>query len=360
MTLPRYVQAYQTADNTTLYRFNPPQNLILAGVVGRVSLGSVQPDAYAKAHELNAKIDAWRLAMDTTISRRSKLSELADDYFESSNFKLLRAGTQRDYRYFIGVAVATLNDPKFHTVTSRQAKAAYEEWVEQGISFANHVCATVNMLYNYAKDREYCITNPFVKVKRKQAMQRKIVWQHEHVMQFLDTAYSEWRWRNIGLIVQMGYEWVQRIGDMRNLTWDSLDMDNKILNLEQSKRRAEVRLPISEGLHSMLAAQQDDFGFQQYVAPMLQPRAGKYLPYTKTNISKLGRKVMSAAKLPKELWLMDLRRTGTTQMNDAGVPMGQIMSVTGHANPQSVKPYINHTYTSANSALTTREEKRHV
>ena len=254
MTLPRYVQAYQTADNTTLYRFNPPQNLILAGVVGRVSLGSVQPDAYAKAHELNAKIDAWRLAMDTTISKRSKLSELANDYFESSNFKLLRAGTQRDYRYFIGVAVATLNDPKFHTVTSRQAKVAYEEWVEQGISFANHVCATANMLYNYAKDREYCITNPFVKVKRKQAMQRKIVWQHEHVMQFLDTAYSEWRWRNIGLIVQMGYEWVQRIGDMRNLTWDSLNMDNKILNLEQSKRRAEVRLPISEGLHSMLTA----------------------------------------------------------------------------------------------------------
>ena len=84
MTLPRYVQAYQTADNTTLYRFNPPQNLILAGVVGRVSLGSVQPDAYAKAHELNAKIDAWRLAMDTTISRRSKLSELADDYFEKT------------------------------------------------------------------------------------------------------------------------------------------------------------------------------------------------------------------------------------------------------------------------------------
>ena len=65
---------------------------------------------------------------------------------------------------------------------------------------------------------------------------------------------------------------------------------------------------------------------------------------------------MTAAKIPKELWLMDLRRTGTTQMNDAGVSMGQIMAVTGHANPQSVKPYINHTFTSANSALSIRQE----
>ena len=182
MTLPRYVQMYRAADNTALYRFNPPQKLILAGVVGRISLGDTQSVAYAKAHELNDKIDAWRLAMNTIISSRSKLSELANDYFESNNFKLLRVDTQKDYRYFIGVAIATLNDPKFHGVTSRQAKAAYEEWVEQGISFANHVCSTINMLYNYAIDREYHITNPFVRVKRKQAIQRKIIWEHDHVM----------------------------------------------------------------------------------------------------------------------------------------------------------------------------------
>ena len=356
MTLPRYVQMYRAADNTKLYRFNPPQKSILAGVVERVSLGSVRSDAYAKVQVLNAKIDAWRLSINTIVSSNSKLSELADDYFESNNYKLLRMSTQKDYRYFIGIAIATLKDAKFHSVTSRQAKAAYEEWVGRGVSFANHVCATTNVLYNYAIDKEYYATNPFVRVKRKQAPQRKVVWEHTHVMQFLDTAYSEWKWRNVGLIVQMGYEWVQRIGDMRNLTWDGLDMDNKILNLEQSKRRASISLPISDGLHSMLTTQQNDFGFQQHVVPMLQPRAGKYLPYTKTNIGKIGKKVMTAANLPKELWLMDLRRTGATQMNDAGVSMGQIMAVTGHANPQSVKPYINHTYTSANAALTLRQE----
>ena len=35
--------------------------------------------------------------------------------------------------------------------------------------------------------------------------------------------------------------------------------------------------------------------------------------------------------------------------------MGQIMSVTGHANPNSVKPYMKNTYTSAENALTVRK-----
>ena len=59
--------------------------------------------------------------------------------------------------------------------------------------------------------------------------------------------------------------------------------------------------------------------------------------------------------LSDELRLMDLRRTGTTQMVEAGVSMGQIMSVTGHSNPQSVKPYMKNTYASANNALTARK-----
>jgi hypothetical protein len=43
-----------------------------------------------------------------------------------------------------------------------------------------------------------------------------------------------------------------------------------------------------------------------------------------------------------------------TEMVDAGVSIGQVMSVTGHTHVSSVKPYMKHTFTSANSALTKR------
>ena len=64
---------------------------------------------------------------------------------------------------------------------------------------------------------------------------------------------------------------------------------------------------------------------------------------------------MDRAGLPQELRLSDLRRTGTTEMVEAGVGMAQIMSVTGHANPASVKPYMKNTLKSANLALTERK-----
>jgi len=258
--------------------------------------------------------------------------------------------------YFLNNMVQTLEDARISDVTTKRAKGAYERWITQGIPFANHMCSVASILYNYAIDREYLTLNPFSYVKKKTSIQRKVVWQHDHVVKFLDTAYSEWRWRNVGLIAQMAYEWVQRLGDMRTLEWESVDLDGKRLDLEQSKRRAAVTLPISDALIEMLAQQHEDFGFQKYIAPIITPVSGEFIPYTKHGLSKIARQVIEAAELPPELWLMDLRRTGTTQMNDAGVSMGQIMSVTGHANPQSVKPYLTHTYDSANAALTTRRK----
>jgi len=65
---------------------------------------------------------------------------------------------------------------------------------------------------------------------------------------------------------------------------------------------------------------------------------------------------MNEAGLSKELRLSDLRRTGVTEMVEAGVGMGQIMSVTGHVNPASVKPYMKNTLKSAELALTTRKK----
>jgi len=268
---------------------------------------------------------------------------------------MLRDKTKKDYQYFLNILVGEFGSVEYDKLSSKQAKHAYEEWVKRGITFANHVCTVSSLLYRYAIDMEYALVNPFANIKRKTAPQRKVVWSEDNVRHFLDTAYRQFEWRSIGLIVHMAYEWCQRLGDMRLLQWDNLDLDERKLYLEQSKRRAEVCLPIEDDLHEMLTQQREDFGFQAFVAPRVIPVGGEYHPYSLERFSKAGRAVMRAAGLPEELRLMDLRRTGTTQMVEAGVPMGQIMSVTGHSNPQSVKPYMKNTYASANSALTARK-----
>ena len=89
------------------------------------------------------------------------------------------------------------------------------------------------------------------------------------------------------------------------------------VHIEQSKRRADVELPIDDDLLDMLKQQEKDFGFQKYIAPRPQPIDGEFRPYTIFKLPKYAKNIMTVANLPQELRLSDLRRTGTTEMVDA-------------------------------------------
>jgi len=285
---------------------------------------------------------------------------MVGDYYSSYEYKELRDETKANYEYIIRQVLDTKIDGQnfgrvdVNKLTSKMCKLAYDEWCERGIHFANKAMAIARVVYNHGLRMEMVSRNPFNAVRRRTPKSRTTLWEKDDIMLLLDTAYSDFNTRNLGLIAQMAYEWCQRVGDMRLLKWDNIDFDEQRVHILQSKRRAEVYLPISDDLMDMLTQQHEDFGFQEYVAPRPNPIDGKYEPYTIFKMSKHGRTLIRNAGLPDTLRLSDLRRTGTTEMVQAGVGIGQIMSVTGHANPQSVKPYIKNTYDAANYALTKR------
>ncbi len=290
-----------------------------------------------------------------------KLYQVADEYYLSHDYKNLRQETKTHYEYCLNSALATpvegvvIGEVDCTNLSTKQAKLAYDIWCDRGISTANHIMATARILYNYAMRMEHCFINPFTIVRKRATKPRKVVWSRGDVTKLLDAAYSDFSTRNIGLIAHMAYEWCQRVGDMRVLTWDAIDFEQKRVIILQSKRDAQVELPIDDDLYGMLIQQEQDFGFQPYVAPRPTSYRGVYEPYTMYKLPLHARKLMDDAGLSKELRLSDLRRTGVTEMVDAEVGIGQIMSVTGHADPQSVKPYLKNTYVSANNALTARK-----
>ena len=288
------------------------------------------------------------------------LHDLVHKYYLSNDFNVLADKTKHDYQYCAGVLLSTevdgksLSEIRLTKMTGAIARRGYEQWLVRGIYQANAITSVARKVYSFGMEMGYAETNPFSTFKRKTPHARNTVWTKDQVVQFLDVAYSEFRYRNIGLIVQMAYEWCQRVGDMRMLQFTTIDFDKSVLNLQQSKRRSVVHLPISVDLLEMLKQQREAYDFQPYVAPYPTAKRGVYSPYSIVRLSKVARKVLNLAELPDDLRISDLRRTGTTEMVEAGVSMGQIMSVTGHANPQSVKPYMKNTYASAESALTMR------
>jgi integrase len=136
------------------------------------------------------------------------------------------------------------------------------------------------------------------------------------------------------------------------LTWDSYDINTGVLSLEQSKRRARVSVPLPKDLQEMLKQQHLDLSWQPYIMPA--STKGRPKPYSLQQLSKVGKVVMQEANLPEELQLMDLRRTAVTEMVSVGVPVSNIISLTGHATVHSLTPYMRATLSSATVAQNMR------
>lgn len=293
----------------------------------------------------------------------STLQILVDFYLNSRPFARLSRVSQRDYEAHLKAVCATvvegrkLGDYRNKNIKVRHLMQAYETWLETGIRTANYRRSVLMAAWKHSMRHDIMTHDPVSLIKTVSSPPKRTLWSKEHVHSFLKTSYSDFRWRSIGLIVHMAYDWGQRVGDMRVLTWDKLDLTQCRLDLTQSKRNAEIHLPISQGLCDMLRQQKEDFGFQDYVAPRVKPRSGAYTPYDKTEIGIIINEVLHEANLPMNLTAMDLRRTAVTEMMEGGVDAVGIMQVTGHKNIGSIKPYMVNTFSGATKALSARGEE---
>lgn len=289
-----------------------------------------------------------------------RLEKLLSYYLKSATFAKLKGETQKKYEYnleAVGNTVVGKRMLKNYVIADLKARhlnQAYEQWLRVGTRTANYRKASLSAAWKYGMRNDIMEHNPVTLIKTITDKQRRVKWSREQVKTFLSVGYSDMRWRSITLIVHMAYDWGQRVGDMRMLTWDRLDLTECRLDITQSKRGAEVHLPISPGLCRMLQQQKDDFGFQEYVAPRVKPRAGAYSPYDMDEISGHINAVLAEANLPSHLTAMDLRRTAVTEMMEAGVDLVGIMQVTGHKSMNSVKPYMVNTFSGASKALAAR------
>ena len=281
------------------------------------------------------------------------LQEIVDFYAKSPAFARLAATTQKDYDTQLAAVCSTVVEGKrlgayrHKSIKVRHLTQAYESWLSVGVRTANYRKSVLSVAWKHSMRHDVMTHDPVSLLETKSGQPRRVLWSRDQVQTFLSTAYGDFRWRSIGLIVHMAYDWGQRVGDMRVLKWDKLD-------LTQSKRNAEIHLPISKGLCDMLRQQKKDFGFQDYVAPRVRPRAGAYSPYDKVEIGIIINEVLKEANLPMTLTAMDLRRTAVTEMMEGGVDLAGIMQVTGHKEVGSVKPYMVNTFSGASKALAAR------
>jgi integrase len=357
--LPAYVR--YTSNG---YYYCPPEDAVHAGVVKRK--WSKELDKVLKAAEAGSiRMAEWRKARAEAraVRKDGRVGGLVSNYLHSLDYAALTSRSKMDYKTGLmawakkRIGGVELHNAKIEHLSAPMCQRIYEQAVKETGSLESvyKTVAYYRIAFNWGIRHGYCTFNPFTYVKVKRGKTRKEMWERKHVMAFLNTAFSKWEWRNAGILFYCLYEWGQRVSDILNLKWSQVDLKERMVIITQSKRGATVKLPISDGLHSVLQQQWNDFPCRHLVAPRMRRVGSEWVAYNVLSINAIYHDIAEAAKLPKQLQLRDLRRTAITETIENGADMLTVMMLSGHRSVASVSPYFVHTLKGATKAQEIRQ-----
>jgi len=351
--------AHLKKTNDGLWSYRPPVKAIRNGVVsvwseldGRVA----KPKAIAD----NKKIQAWKrgdlagIELDGT----STLAQIAAHYKNTTHYKSLTNSSRKSYRYLFSKISESFGSVAIGKVNVYLCQRIYDEWVEESLPNSRMKVRLLSVLLNHAIAFQVINVNYMNFIKKVPYRPESVTWTRDQVETFIDTAFTRWDWRNIGILVLLCYEYGQRPIDIARLKWESVDFDKNQITIKQSKRGATVYVPMDEQIKELLLNQYQDFKFQEWVIPNLRVMDNCYRPYTNNLFATRVRQIAEEAGLPADLKVGKLRATAIGEMVEAGVDSTGIMQISGHANIQSLNPYLKNTLKGATHAQNKRKEAR--
>jgi len=152
------------------------------------------------------------------------------------------------------------------------------------------------------------------------------------------TRLCEFSAPHIRGILTMGYYTGMRRGEILNLTWDKVDLKDRVIRLEaaDTKDREKRSIPICDELFRMLTNVtrhiKDPHVFLFRGKPVSDIRTGLVKACKKANIIY--------GRFKKGGFIFhDCRHTFNTNMRKAGVPESVIMAITGHSTREMFDRY---------------------
>lgn len=359
----KYTHKYKRKDGGISWCFVPPTDAALAGVVSSQTFRDGRVARY-EVPKLVDLVDSYRRGeiLVGTYGPSSTLNQLLTQYLNTKHFNSLSYNTQNNYEYGLKsicqghVFSKSIGDIPINKINTVICTEMYDLWEEDvGTDHANQYARLLSVLINHFVALEFVTYNPMKNVTKRSHQPRSVVWTNDQVEIFLDKAFANYKWRNVGLIVMLAYEWGQRPVDIRNLKWKDIDFIKDTVTITQTKRGATVELPIDERLFKLIEQQETDWGWQQYVVPCQRASDNAYRTLSVDQMNTLVGEVKQACGLPSDLRVGDLRKTAIVEMIKGGAEAMQVMSVTGHKNISSLNPYLKHNLETAIQALDRRK-----
>lgn len=359
-TYPRFVR-----KTGNYFRYDPPNKAVVAGAVK--SKSGKDFDAIVKhANFYNEKYEEWiRIRIETRKTyKEGRVVHLINSYLNSTDYAALTPGVKKQYSIVLHmwetkrIGGVEFFNAKIEHITTPLVQRMYEQELKSGSKplQTNQIISVHRAVWNWGIRHGFNTLNPFTHIKKKSVPARKMMWTRAQVLSVLNTSFSKWEWRSAGIIFYCLYEWGQRVSDILNLKWSSVDLKEKTVTIVQSKKGVTVRLPISDGLLNILQQQWKEHPCRTYVAPRHRSSTTRdWVPYNIITIMHHYREIGEVAGIPKTLQLRDLRRTAITEVIENGGDLLTVMMMSGHTHAASVSPYFVHTLKGSTKAQEIRD-----
>lgn len=244
-------------------------------------------------------------------------------------------------RVFFGEMLLRNVDSQLSETLYKQVRDTYSQ------HRATHMCKVLRRLFMIALKHQKVRMNPFAKMGLKGIPARVVLWEKEQVFHFINTA-DKMGFSSLGTIALMCYDTCQRVSDMRLLTWGNFDGTS--FRFKQKKTGVEVDLQLSPRLLERIETLTRGEPTNKIV--ICETTGNHYSDNRLYN--KYAQRIRIEAGLPPELKLMDLRRTGATEMAEAGCTEDELRSVTGHLSRNILSTYVRPTKKLATTGLMKR------
>jgi integrase len=226
-------------------------------------------------------------------------------------------------------------------VTVKHAEKLQQQ-VEQLVSYTTsfQVINKLSVVWNRGIKLGLARSNPFAEMGLSKPPPRRQKWTDEQFADFIahcdkvggsGLVNPKDSWSTVGTHVILCMHLAQRAGDMRTLTWSNLN-DSGLLTFTQKKTGKVMVMPITQLIEARLrlhphAAHTDNI--------LRNPNTNE--PYTADNLRRRFRTLAREMGLPDDIQVMDARRTAATNAANAGATEAEIMALTGHTRPETLR-----------------------
>ena len=344
--------------NTMVYGFRPTEELLRAfpDLTRETFTSSSEANTYG--NDIKRKFEKWKSGEHHDIYvNKDSVEALVQYYLNSMRFKNIKtASTKRSYREHLRhVAPIHITNTSFDRMFVSNVDYDYVNtlWlhIEDKVSThkANHTFKVLKLVWNEAFRGGKVKNNPFSSVKLPKLPDRQVMWTEDQIKGMV--AYCDEQDQHaMGTMITMCYEFCQRPIDVRKMKWSNVDGRTGVSNFRQQKTGKQMAIKVTNSVQERLHLHQrrntDDFIFATNYANR---------PFTADRVNKVFRSLAEGYGLPivplvdqfnkdgsqkySAIWLADLRRTGITHASQCGCSDRELMSLSGHRNPQMLVVY---------------------